>query len=92
MSNSTLRRLASTCTSFITGKAPLPVPTNETTTLPRMPIRIDGISYDHDVVIDRGEVRERKKRASKKFREAFGHAPLSLEEGCLSCAPKSPDF
>ena len=44
-------------------------------------IRIDGISYDHDVVIDRGEVRKQKKKASKKFREAFGHTPLSLEEG-----------
>ena len=43
-------------------------------------IRIDGTSYDYDVVIDRGEVRKRKKKASKKFREAFGHTPLSLEE------------
>lgn len=43
-------------------------------------IRIDGVNYDHDVVIDRGEVRKRKKKASKKFREAFGHTPLSLEE------------
>jgi hypothetical protein len=30
-------------------------------------IRIDGVSYDHDVVIDRGEVRKRKTKASKKF-------------------------
>jgi hypothetical protein len=44
-------------------------------------IRIDGVSYDYDVVIDRGKVRKRKKKASKKFREAFGHTPLSLEEG-----------
>jgi hypothetical protein len=44
-------------------------------------IRIDGVNYDHDVVIDRGAVRKRKKKASKKFREAFGHTPLSLEEG-----------
>ena len=43
-------------------------------------IRIDGTSYDYDVVIDRGEIRKRKKKASKKFREAFGHTPLSLEE------------
>lgn len=43
-------------------------------------IRIYGISYDHDVVIDRGEIRKRKKKPSKKFREAFGHTPLSLEE------------
>ena len=32
-------------------------------------------------MIDRGEVRKRKKRASKTFRDAFGHTPLSLEEG-----------
>jgi len=43
-------------------------------------IRIDGVSYDHDVVIDRGEVSKRKKKASKKFREAFGHTPLTLKE------------
>src|SRR5437773_10838753 len=40
-------------------------------------IRIDGTTYEHDVVIDRGEVRKRKKRPSKKFREAFGHTPIS---------------
>ena len=44
-------------------------------------IWIDGVSYGNDVVIDRGEVRKRKKKASKKLREAFGHTPLSLEEG-----------
>jgi hypothetical protein len=44
-------------------------------------IRIDGVTHDYDVVVDRGEVRKRKKKASKKFREAFGHTPLSLEEG-----------
>jgi len=43
-------------------------------------IRIDGVSYDYDVVIDRGKVRKRKKKPSKKFRDAFGHTPLSLEE------------
>jgi len=43
-------------------------------------IRIDGVTYEHDVVIDRGEVRKRKKKASKKFRDAYGHTPLSLEE------------
>ena len=32
------------------------------------------------VVIDREEVRKRKKKPSKKFREAFGHTPLSAEE------------
>jgi hypothetical protein len=43
-------------------------------------IRIDGVIYDHDVVIDRGRVRERKKKPSKPFRGAFGHTPLSVEE------------
>jgi len=43
-------------------------------------IRIDGVTYERDVVIDRGEVRKRKKKPSKKFREAFGHTPLSAEE------------
>jgi len=28
-------------------------------------IRIDGTTYEHDVVIDRGEVRKRKKKPSK---------------------------
>ncbi len=43
-------------------------------------IRIDGVTYDHDVIIDRGEVFKRKKKPSKKFREHFGHTPLSAEE------------
>src|SRR5258707_14500375 len=43
-------------------------------------IRIDGVTYEHDVVIDRGEVRKRKKKPSKKFRDGFGHTPLSVEE------------
>ena len=43
-------------------------------------IRIDGVTYEHDVLIDRGVVRKRKKKASKKFRDAFGHTPLSIEE------------
>lgn len=43
-------------------------------------IRIDGITYSHDVVIDRGEVRKRKKKPSKEFRDAFGHTPISPKE------------
>jgi hypothetical protein len=43
-------------------------------------LEIDGITYEHDVVIDRGEIQKRKKKASKKFRDDFGHTPLSLEE------------
>jgi hypothetical protein len=43
-------------------------------------IKIDKITYEHDVVIDRGEIRKRKKKPSKKFRENLSHTPLSAEE------------
>lgn len=43
-------------------------------------IRINGVTYEHDVLIDRGKVLKRKKKPSKKFRDAFGHTPLSIEE------------
>jgi hypothetical protein len=43
-------------------------------------IRIDGVTYEHDVVIDRGQIRKRKKKRSQKFRDTFGHTPLSIEE------------
>ena len=43
-------------------------------------IRIDGITHEHDVVIDGGEIRKRKKKPSKQFRDQFGHTPLSTEE------------
>ncbi len=43
-------------------------------------LQIDEHVYDHDVVIDHGEIRKRKKKPSKQFRDEFGHTPLSLEE------------
>jgi hypothetical protein len=43
-------------------------------------IRIDGTNHKHDVVIDRGKVRKRKKKPSKQFRDTFGHTPLSIGE------------
>jgi hypothetical protein len=43
-------------------------------------ITIDGITYENDVVIDRGEVGKRKKKASKQFRDEYAHTPLSAEE------------
>jgi hypothetical protein len=43
-------------------------------------IRIDGETYDYDLVIDRGEIQKRKKKASKPYREAFKHTPLSVKE------------
>ncbi len=43
-------------------------------------ITIDGVAYEHDVVIDHGEIRRRKKKPSRKFRTASGHTPLSADE------------
>jgi hypothetical protein len=43
-------------------------------------IRVDGVTYDHDLVIDPGKIRKRKKAASRKFRGAYGHTPLSVAE------------
>lgn len=43
-------------------------------------IRIDGVKYERDVLIDRGTVRRRHKKASKQFHDEFGHTPLSLRE------------
>jgi len=43
-------------------------------------IRVDGVTYDHDLVIDRGKIRKRKKAASRRFRGGSGHTPLSTAE------------
>jgi hypothetical protein len=43
-------------------------------------VRVDGVTYDHDLIIDRGKLRKRKKAASKRFRDAYGHTPLSTAE------------
>jgi hypothetical protein len=43
-------------------------------------LQIDGRTYEQDVLIDRGEIHKRKKKPSKKFRDEFGHTPLSIEE------------
>ena len=43
-------------------------------------IEIDDTTYEHDLIIDRGEIRKRKKKPSKQFQDQFGHTPLSVEE------------
>ena len=43
-------------------------------------LTIEGVPYAHDVVIDRGLVRKRKKKLSRKYRDEYGHTPLSVEE------------
>jgi hypothetical protein len=43
-------------------------------------IEVEGRRYQHDVVIEAGVVRKRRKRPSKPFRDDFGHTPLSVLE------------
>ena len=43
-------------------------------------IEIDGRRHEHDVVIDRGDVRKRIKKPSKPHRAIYGHTPLSPDE------------
>ena len=43
-------------------------------------LKIDGIMYKHDLVIDRGKIRVREKRESRTYRNKFGHTPISLKE------------
>ena len=44
---------------------------------------VDGVAYDHDLIIDRGKIRKRKKAASKKFRGGYGHTPAVAAEDIL---------
>ena len=43
-------------------------------------IEINGQGYDYDVIIDKGKVRKRNKKASKVYRRQYGHTPLSADE------------
>ena len=43
-------------------------------------IEIDGRQFDHDVLIDAGRIRRRKKGRSKPYRERYGHTPISIDE------------
>ena len=43
-------------------------------------IEVEGTRYEHDVVIDRGVVRKRRKGPSKAYRDGYGHTPLSTAE------------
>jgi hypothetical protein len=43
-------------------------------------LEIDGKEYNKDIILDRGALRKRKKRLSRRFRDRFDHTPLSIEE------------
>ena len=50
-------------------------------------IEIDGRRFDHDVVIEKGRIRKRKKGPSKRHRAEYGHTPLSPDEAIPWSAP-----
>ena len=43
-------------------------------------IEVDGRTYEHDIVVEAGRVRKRRKGPSKPYRTEFGHTPLSAAE------------
>ncbi len=43
-------------------------------------LKIDSEIYVKDIVIDRKEIKKRKKKKSKLYREQFGHTHLSIDE------------
>ena len=50
-------------------------------------IEIDDVTYEHDVVIESGRIRKRKKGPSKALRSRYGHTPLTAAEDIpWSCA------
>lgn len=51
-------------------------------------LEIDGTRYEHDVVIEHGSVRKRKKGPSRPYRDEYGHTPLSAAEAIPWSAPR----
>jgi hypothetical protein len=51
-------------------------------------IEIDGRRFDHDIVIEAGRIRRRKKGPSKRRRAEYGHTPLSADESIPWSAPR----
>jgi hypothetical protein len=43
-------------------------------------IVVDGKEYSKDIIIKKGKVEKRKKKASKEFKEKNGHTPLTDKE------------
>ena len=43
-------------------------------------VEIDGQRFTHDVVVEGGQVRKRRKGPSKAYRDSYGHTPLSADE------------
>jgi hypothetical protein len=43
-------------------------------------LEIEGRRYEHDVILDAGRVRKRRKGPSKALRGRYGHTPLTAAE------------
>jgi hypothetical protein len=43
-------------------------------------IVVDGNEYSKDIIIKKGKIEKRKKKASKEFKEEGGHTPLTDKE------------
>jgi hypothetical protein len=43
-------------------------------------VELDGQTYDYDVLVERGRVSRRHKKASKPQRDRYGHTPLTTAE------------
>ncbi len=50
-------------------------------------IQIEGVRFDHDVIVEAGVVRRRRKGPSRPYRGRFGHTPLSIGEDIPWSAP-----
>lgn len=50
-------------------------------------LEIDGQRYEHDVVVEHGRLRKRRKGPSRPYRAEFGHTPLSVDEDIPWGAP-----
>jgi len=50
-------------------------------------IVIKGVRFDHDVIVESGRARRRRKGPSKAYRDRFGHTPLSADEEIPWSAP-----
>lgn len=51
-------------------------------------IVVEGLRYDHDIVIEGGEVRARSKKPSRQHKTRYGHTPLSAAEDIPWSAPR----
>lgn len=51
-------------------------------------IVVNGKTYDHDVIMEDGQMRARDKSPSKSFKSRYGHTPLSVDEQIPWSKPK----